>query len=67
MTNEETEFPASMGKVARRELAVHGITRFTQAADRSERELLDIHGVGPKALRILREELGSRDLSFREE
>jgi predicted flap endonuclease-1-like 5' DNA nuclease len=56
-----------MGKVARRELAVHGLTQFAQLADRSERELLDIHGVGPKAIRMLREELRLRGLSFRDE
>lgn len=67
MTTEETQFPASIGKVARRELAVHGLTRFEQLADRSERELLGIHGVGPKAIRILREELRSRGLGFRDE
>lgn len=67
LTTEETEFPASMGKVARRELAVHGLTQFAQLADRSERELLDIHGVGPKAIRILREELRLSGLSFRDE
>jgi hypothetical protein len=49
MTAEDTEFPPSIGKVARRELALHGITRYVQLADRSERELLGIHGVGPKA------------------
>ena len=60
-----TEFPPSLGKVAPRELAANGITRYEQLAERSERELLDIHGVGPKAIRILREELASRGLSFR--
>lgn len=64
---DETEFPASTGKVAPRELAAHGITRFAQVAERSERELLAIHGVGPKAIRILREELHSRGLSFRDD
>ena len=67
MTTEETELPAAIGNVARRELAVHGLTRFAQLADRSERELLDIHGVGPKAIRILGAELRSRGLSFRDE
>lgn len=67
MTTEGTEFPASLGKVARRVLAVHGLTQFAQLADRSERELLGIHGVGPKAVRILREELRSRGMTFRQE
>ena len=66
-TTDSTELPASLGKVARRELAVHGLTKFAQLADRSERELLEIHGVGPKAIRILRQELRVRGLSFRDE
>src|SRR5574341_879932 len=48
MTREEAEFPASLGKVAPRQLAAHGLTRFDQLADRTERELLAIYGVGPK-------------------
>ncbi|MPV89795.1 hypothetical protein GB882_14055 [Georgenia ruanii] len=67
MTTEETEFPASLGAVAPRGLAAHGITRVAQLTEWSERELLEIHGVGPKAIRILREELGSRGLNFRDQ
>ena len=64
---DETEFPSSMGKVAPRELAVNGITRYEQLTERTERELLDIHGVGPKAIRILREELAARGLRLRDD
>ncbi|WP_435745818.1 hypothetical protein [Microbacterium sp. PMB16] len=53
----ESELPAAMGKVARRELALHGLTRLEQFDGRSAKELLAIHGVGPKAIRILREHL----------
>lgn len=56
-----------MGKVAPRELAANGIVRFDQLSGYSERELLAIHGVGPKAIRILREGLHNRGLGFREE
>lgn len=63
----EAEFPRSLGKVAPRELAVNGITRYEQLTDWTERELLDIHGVGPKAIRILREELAARGLSLRDD
>lgn len=56
-----------MGKVAPRELAANGITRYEQLPSWSERELLSIHGVGPKAIRILREELEARGLSLRDE
>jgi predicted flap endonuclease-1-like 5' DNA nuclease len=65
MTPEDSEFPLSIGKVATRELAGHGITRFDQLTDVSESELSKIHGVGPKAIGILRAELSARGLSFR--
>ncbi|MBC2638332.1 MULTISPECIES: hypothetical protein [unclassified Rhodococcus (in: high G+C Gram-positive bacteria)] len=62
--SDQTEFPASMGKVSRRELAAHGYTRFHQLTTVTARELLKIHGVGPKAIRILGEELAERGLGF---
>lgn len=61
-----SEFPRSLGKVATRELAVHHLTRYDQLTSVSESELLSIHGVGPKAVGILREELAARGLGFRE-
>jgi predicted flap endonuclease-1-like 5' DNA nuclease len=53
-----------IGKVARRGLEAHGITTLAEVARKSEKELLAIHGVGPKALRILKEALAAegRDL-----
>jgi predicted flap endonuclease-1-like 5' DNA nuclease len=60
----ETEFPARMGKVAPRELAANGYTRYEQLTTVTPKELLRIHGVGPKAVRILEEELATRGLSF---
>lgn len=46
-----------IGTVAARELAVHGITTHDQVAAMNDRDLLAIHGVSPKAVRILREEI----------
>jgi predicted flap endonuclease-1-like 5' DNA nuclease len=63
--SDEPEFPRSLGKVATRELKHHDLTRFEQLTAVSESELLSIHGVGPKAIRILREELAARGLAFR--
>jgi hypothetical protein len=51
-----TEYPTRLGKTARRALAVHGYTRYEQLTGISAGDLLRIHGVGPKAIRILREE-----------
>lgn len=61
---ETTEFPHGIGKVARRELALKGYTRYEQLTKVTSDELLAIHGVGPKAVRILDEELAARGLSF---
>jgi hypothetical protein len=59
-----TEYPEHLGKVARRELAIHGYTRFEHLTTVSARDLLQIHGVGPKAIRVLEEELAERGLGF---
>lgn len=58
-----TDFP-NIGKVARRELANAGFTYLEQLPSVSEAELLKIHGVGPKATRILGEALAEMGLSF---
>ncbi|WP_347978966.1 hypothetical protein [Microbacterium sp. ProA8] len=60
----ESELTPRLGKVARRALALHSITRYDQVGARSRAELLSIHGVGPKAIRILDEELAARGQSF---
>jgi len=55
-----------IGKVARRELAVHGVKTLADAARRSEKELLAIHGVGPKATRIIGEALAASGRKFKD-
>lgn len=52
------DLPYAIGKTASRELAAAGITSLSEVARRSDAELLSIHGVGPKAVRILRETIG---------
>jgi predicted flap endonuclease-1-like 5' DNA nuclease len=64
--SEDIELTPRIGTVARRELALHGITRYEQLDGRSRRELLAIHGLGPKALRILAEELSARGQALRD-
>jgi len=59
-----TEFPRSIGRVAARGLEAHGYTRYDQLFAVTEKQLLEIHGVGPKAVAILREELANRGLGF---
>ncbi len=59
-----TEYPHRIGKVAARELARNGYTRYDQLTVVTSKELLKIHGIGPKAIRILDEELRAKGLSF---
>jgi predicted flap endonuclease-1-like 5' DNA nuclease len=71
MTDDRASVPHSdltprIGKVAARELAHHGYTRYEDLTRATAKELLAIHGVGPKAVRILREELASRGATLRE-
>lgn len=60
------EFPRAMGRPANAALVAEGFTTLEQIARLSERELLAIHGVGPKAVAILREELAARGLPLAE-
>ena len=53
--SESTPLPGGIGSVAPRALAEHGITTLEQVAALTDAELLAIHGLGPKAVRILRE------------
>ena len=59
-----TEFPRTIGKVAARELAARGYTTFDSLTEVSAKELLKIHGVGPKAVRILGEELAAQGKAY---
>jgi predicted flap endonuclease-1-like 5' DNA nuclease len=55
----------SIGAPARRALAGAGITRLDQLPAMTEAELAALHGVGPKAIGLLRTALADRGLSFR--
>ena len=57
--------PRSIGRPATNALAVFGVTRLDQVAEMTDAELLALHGVGPKAVRLLREELATRGLRSR--
>ncbi|WP_205684137.1 hypothetical protein [Deinococcus sp. LM3] len=56
-----------MGAPARRALATAGITTLADLAPRTEKEVAGLHGLGPKALGLLREALRERGLAFSDE
>lgn len=60
------DLPDEIGKTAARELSYNGIDSLEKAAAHSKKELLAIHGVGPKAIAILGEALAENGLAYRE-
>ncbi len=60
----ESGLPAGIGKPALRALTAAGYTRLDQLAKVQEDDLLKLHGVGPKAIRVLRAALAAKDLAF---
>ena len=56
--------PPGIGSPAHRALTAAGITRLEQFTSISEEELLTLHGVGPKAVRIIKESLRENGLAF---
>jgi len=60
----EDALPSRIGKPATRALLAAGVLTLTDVAARSEAELLALHGVGPRAIGILREALAERGLEL---
>ncbi|TYR36782.1 hypothetical protein FY036_00575 [Mesorhizobium microcysteis] len=60
------DLPDEIGKTAARELSHNGITTLAQVASHSKKELLAIHGIGPKAIRILGRALAAKGLSYKD-
>ncbi|MFF0750928.1 DNA-binding protein [Streptomyces sp. NPDC004267] len=59
----ESDLPR-IGAPATRALAAAGYTRLDQLAGVSEKELKALHGMGPKALGLLRAALAERGLAL---
>ena len=54
-----------IGAPATRALAAIGVTTLDHVVERSESELLALHGVGPRAVRLLKEALASEGMELR--
>lgn len=61
----DSDLPAAIGRPATRALLGAGLTTLAQVATRTEGELRALHGVGPKAIRILTESLAEKGMSLR--
>jgi len=59
------EFPAKLSAPALRALDREGIRTLAQLARRSEAKILELHGMGPKAISQLKDAMHAAGLSFR--
>lgn len=64
-SSEAQDLPR-IGAPATRALAAIGVTTLDGVAQHTAAELLALHGVGPKAIRVLGDEMASRGMGFRE-
>lgn len=60
-----SDLPTSIGTPAMRALAIAGVTTLDDVASRTEAELQALHGMGPKAVRILADTLAEKGMSMR--
>jgi hypothetical protein len=58
-------FPKGVSQPALRALASRQLTSLDSLTSVTEQELLAMHGMGPKAVRILRDAMQLRGLTFR--
>jgi hypothetical protein len=63
----DSDLPRGIGQPALRAFAAAGYQRLEQFAAVSAAELARLHGVGPKAIRLLRAALATKGLAFRDE
>ena len=66
MTQHGSDLPAGLSAPALRALNGAGYRRLDQLTRVSEAELKKLHGVGPKAINLLRSALDAKGLSFAE-
>ena len=61
---ENYDLPAGLAKPAQRALTRAGYSRLEQFTELSEEEVIQLHGMGPRALEQIRRALAARGLSF---
>lgn len=61
----DTGFLSLLSNPARNALEHHGITTLQKLSAFTEREILQLHGMGPRSMPILRDALHSQGLTFK--
>jgi predicted flap endonuclease-1-like 5' DNA nuclease len=66
MMDAKTEWPKGMGAPAQRALESNGVMRLDDVTRFSEKELLALHGVGPKAVAVIKAALREQGKTLRD-
>jgi hypothetical protein len=66
-TQPHDDLPRGLAQPARRALLGAGYTRLEQLATARASDLRQLHGMGPRALAVLRQALAERGLAFADE
>ncbi len=64
MAQQDSDLPVGLSAPARRALIGAGYVRLDQLSKVSEAEVKRLHGIGPNALKHLRDALNVKGLSF---
>ena len=64
MDAKETQLPPGLSQPAQRALAGAGIRSIEQLSQFSEDEVKRLHGIGPRAIDLLRTALADKGLAF---
>ncbi len=59
-----SDFPEKLGAPALRALANAGIKGLSQLGRYTEKDVADLHGMGPKGIKMLKEALKKKKLNF---
>ena len=59
------ELPPKMGKPAERALAHARIQSLTDLSKYSEQEIMNLHGIGKKAMAIIQQAMAANKISFK--
>lgn len=60
----KSDLPRGVGRPARRVLAEAGYTRLEELTEVREADILELHGVGPKAVGEIRRALAEKGMLF---
>lgn len=61
------QFPERIPEAVRRTLEMAGFSDLEQLSDLSEADLIELHGLGPSELMLLKEALAEHGLTFSEQ